>query len=148
MRHLIIIDLNLASRFVWKCSSRCRKIKPVLLYNFVCVFACFCFLFVCLFVCLGLYLWHMKVSRLGVKSELQPLAYATATVTPDLSRICNLHHSSWQRRILKPQSEAGDRTTSVLYHWAMTGTPTTSNSHTYVLYFCPGRANVSSWLKF
>ena len=33
----------------------------------------------------------MEVHRLGVKSELQLMACATAT--PDLSRICNLHHS-------------------------------------------------------
>ena len=33
----------------------------------------------------------MEVPRLGVKSELQPLAYATATGMPDLSRICDLH---------------------------------------------------------
>ena len=26
--------------------------------------------------------WHMEVHNLGVKSELWPLAYATATVTP------------------------------------------------------------------
>ena len=31
------------------------------------------------FVCLGPHPWHMKVPRLGVKSELQPLAYTTAT---------------------------------------------------------------------
>ena len=41
-----------------------------------------------------LYLWHMEVPRLGVQSELQLPAYTTATATPDLSRICNLHHSS------------------------------------------------------
>ena len=34
------------------------------------------------FVCpLGLPLWHMEVLRLGVKSELQAPAYATATAT-------------------------------------------------------------------
>ena len=34
----------------------------------------------------------MAVARLGVKSELQVLAYATATATatPDLSPICDL----------------------------------------------------------
>ena len=31
--------------------------------------------------------------RLGVKSELQPLAGTIATATPDLSRVCDLHHS-------------------------------------------------------
>ena len=32
----------------------------------------------------------MEVPRLGVKLELQQLAYATATAMPDLSRICDL----------------------------------------------------------
>jgi len=36
-------------------------------------------MFVCLFFAfLGPYLWHIEVPRLGVKSELQLLAYATA----------------------------------------------------------------------
>ena len=52
----------------------------------------------------------MEVPRLGVKSELQLPAYATATAMPDLSSICNLHHSLWQRRILNPLNEAGDQT--------------------------------------
>ena len=52
----------------------------------------------------------MQVPRLGVDLELQPPAYTTATATPDLSRICDLHHSSWQCRILNPVSEARDRT--------------------------------------
>ena len=51
----------------------------------------------------------MKVPRLGVESELQLLAYATATATPDPSRICNLHHSLWQHWILNPLREARDR---------------------------------------
>ena len=38
--------------------------------------------------------WHMEVPRLGVKSELQLPAYATAIATPDPSRVCDLHHSS------------------------------------------------------
>ena len=39
---------------------------------------------------------HMEISRLGVQSELQLLAYTTAMSTLDLSCICNLHHSSRQ----------------------------------------------------
>ena len=49
---------------------------------------------------------HMEISRLGVKSELQPLAAATAT--QDLSHICDLHNSSWQHWIFNPLSEARD----------------------------------------
>ena len=40
------------------------------------------------FLFLQPHLQHMKVPRLGVELELQLLAYATATVTPDLSYIC------------------------------------------------------------
>ena len=52
----------------------------------------------------------MEVPRLGVELELQPLGYATATATPDSSRDCNLHHSSWQLQILNPLSEIRDQT--------------------------------------
>ena len=52
----------------------------------------------------------MEVPRLGVESELQLLAYVTATATWDPSQVCNLHHSSQQRQILDLLSEARDRT--------------------------------------
>ena len=52
----------------------------------------------------------MEGPRLRIELELQLLAYPTATATPDLSHICDLHHSSWQRRILNPLSEARDQT--------------------------------------
>ena len=71
----------------------------------LCVFW-FCFIF-CFFRAAG---WHMEVLRLGIKSELQLPACATATATPDLSCICDLHHSSQQRWILNPLSEARDPT--------------------------------------
>ena len=45
------------------------------------------------------------VPRLGVKSELQVPAYATATAMLGLSGVCNLHHSLRQRWILNPLSE-------------------------------------------
>ena len=50
----------------------------------------------------------MEVLGLGVESELQLLAYATTTATPNLSCICDLYHSLWQRRILNPLSKARD----------------------------------------
>ena len=59
-----------------------------------------------IFVFLGSHLRHMEVLRLGVESELQLLAYTTATATPDLSHVWDLHHSSRQRQILNPLSEA------------------------------------------
>lgn len=52
----------------------------------------------------------MEVSSLGVESELQLLAYNTATATLDLSPVCDLHHTSQQGQILNPFSEAGDGT--------------------------------------
>ena len=54
--------------------------------------------------------WHMEVPRLKVKLELRLPAYVTATATPDLSRACDLCCSSWQLRILNPQSETRNRT--------------------------------------
>ena len=48
-----------------------------------------------------------EVPRLGVELELQLPAHTTATAMPDLSCVCDLHHSSWQRRILNPLTERG-----------------------------------------
>ena len=88
-------------------------------------------LFVCLFVCLvflGLFPQRVDVPRLGVKSELQPPVYATATATWDPSHVCGLHHSSWQCRIFNSLSKARDRTyvfmdiSQVCYCWATMGT--------------------------
>ena len=88
--------------------------------------------FVCLFVCfcsLGPYLRHIEVPRLGIESELQLLVYTTATATQDPSRVCDLYHSSWQRRILNALSETRDGThnlmvpSQICFHCAMTGTP-------------------------
>lgn len=41
---------------------------------------------------------------------LQLPAYTMTTAMQVLSHICDLHHSSWQRWILKPLSKARDRT--------------------------------------
>ena len=57
---------------------------------------------------------HMEVSRLGVESELQPLAYARATATLDPSCICHLHHSSRQHWIINPLSKGRDRTRNLM----------------------------------
>ena len=50
--------------------------------------------------------------------ELLLSAYTTATATWDLSWVCDLHHSSWQCRILNPLSEARDRTHNL---WFLVG---------------------------
>ena len=70
----------------------------------------FFFFFFFFKVFLGPHLWHMEVPRLGIQLELLLPAYATATATPDLGRVCDLHRSSQQRQILNPLSEARDRT--------------------------------------
>ena len=73
------------------------------------------FFFFCLFWGLVLHPWHMEVSRLGVKLELQLLAYATSMATPDWSCICELHGSFQHCRILNPLSEASDRAHILMY---------------------------------
>ena len=55
----------------------------------------------------------MDVPRLGVKWELKLLAFATATVTPDPSHVCDPHHSLQQCQIL--------------IHWARPGIEPTSS---------------------
>ena len=52
----------------------------------------------------------MEVPKLKFELELQLLAYTTAAATKDPSHVCNPHHSSQQRQILKALSEARDRT--------------------------------------
>ena len=89
----------------------------------------FCLLFRLAFAFLGPYLGHMEVPRLGVKLELQLLACTTATATRGPSRVCNLHHSSRQRWIPDPLSEASDQTrvlvdtSQIRFDYATTGTP-------------------------
>ena len=92
----------------------------------------FCFVFVLgvlFFAFLGPYLQHMEVPRLGVKLELQLLAYTAATATWDPSRVCDLHHSSQQHQIPEPLREARDQTRILMdtswirFHCATTRTP-------------------------
>ena len=56
----------------------------------------------------------MEVSRLGVKSELQLLAYTKATAILDPSCLCDLHHCSRQHQILNPLSVARDQTLALI----------------------------------
>ena len=68
-------------------------------------------------------------SQARVESELQLLAYSTATATSNPSRICDLHHSSQQHQVCNPLSKARDWTHILIdpswvhNHWAMMGTP-------------------------
>ena len=74
---------------------------------------------------------HMQVPSLGVESELQLPAYATATQDP--SHVCDLHHSSQQSQILKPLSKVRDQTHNFMApRWigfccTTTGTPQFAN---------------------
>ena len=56
----------------------------------------------------------MEVPRLGVKLQLQLLAYVTAIATQDPSCVFNLQHSSHQRWILNPLNEARDQTHNLM----------------------------------
>ena len=66
----------------------------------------------------NVFLWphlpHMEVPRLEVKLELQLPAYTTATVMPNLSHVCNIHYSLWQREILNPLIKAGYQTCTLM----------------------------------
>ena len=64
--------------------------------------------FFCLLSFLGPHPRHMEVPRLGIQLELQLPTYTRAIATPDPSRVCDLHHSSRQHRILNALSEARD----------------------------------------
>ena len=70
----------------------------------------FDYLCVCVCVCVFRPPWHMKVPGLGVYLELQLPTYTTATAMSDLSCLCDLCHSSKQRWIFNPLSEARDQT--------------------------------------
>ena len=88
----------------------------------------FCCLFFSLLSFLGPHPQHMEVPGLGLKSELLPPAYTTTTATPDLSRVCHLHHNSWQCQILNPLSKGRDGTCNlkvpsrICFRCAMRGT--------------------------
>ena len=83
------------SLFYWLHSISHHPENLVHVFTDSSLFGGFCLLFFfCLFVFLGLHPQHMEVPRLGVQSELQRPAYTRATATSDLSRVCDLHHSS------------------------------------------------------
>ena len=72
------------------------------------------FFFLSFLQLLGPLLRQMEVPGLGVESELQLPAYARAIATQDLSHVCDLHHSSRQRRNLDPLSKAEDRACNLM----------------------------------
>ena len=56
----------------------------------------------------------MEGHRLRVELELELPAYTTAAATSEPSQVCDLHHGSWQRQILNPQSKARDGTRNLM----------------------------------
>ena len=70
---------------------------------FIFIFSILVFKFIFIFICLfGPAPTSYRIPRLGFKSELYVLGFATAT-TPDLSHICDLHHSSG--KLARPRME-------------------------------------------
>ena len=96
-------------------------------------FILFYFILFLSFVYLGPHQRHMEVPRLEVESKLYLPAYATATAIPDPSCVCDLHHSSWQYRILNPLTKARDQTHNLMVpsriHFCCTTTGTTKSDH-------------------
>ena len=62
-----------------------------------------------------------------IRATAASLCHSHRNVDP--SHVCDVHHSSWQHRILNPLSKARDWTcvfmdpSQILFHWAMTRTP-------------------------
>ena len=81
------------------------------------------------FFFLGSHPRHMVIPGLGIELELQLPACTTATVTQDLSHVCNLYHSSRQCQILNPLREARDHAhilmdpSQICFYCTTTGTP-------------------------
>ena len=109
------------------------KMKRTTLITFQSSTICFhialqCFLFVC-FLLFRATPAELEVSQLGVKLELQLLAYATATAMQDPRYVCDLHHSLWKCQIPNPLSEGGIKPTFswivfwICFHCSMMGTP-------------------------
>ena len=101
---------------------------------------------------LGPHLQHMEVLSLGIKLEIQLLAYTIASVMWDLSHICDLHHRSWQHQSPDPLSKARDRTSILVdtsripFRCATKGTPSTTSSLSSPLLMDPQVVS-RSWLS-
>ena len=112
----ISIVLSLFSFFVYF-SQFARNWSTVFLEEAIPFICLFCFVFVCLF-CLFAISRAAPSACGGSQARGQIAAVAAslarATATRDPSRVCNLHHSSGQRRIVKPLSKGRDRTRNLM----------------------------------
>ena len=95
-----------------------------------CIFYYFFILFYCLLFYFIVFYFRATPTAYG-GSQARGLigAYTTATAMPDLSRVCDLHHSSWQPQILSPLREGREWTcllkeaSQIRFCWATVGTP-------------------------
>ena len=87
----------------------------------------------------------MEVPRLGGELELQLPADTTAIATQDPRGICDLHHSSPQRLIFNPLSQARDWTHNLLVpSWIRFCCATNGNSHPVHLWIPESLASTRS----
>ena len=83
----------------------------------------FFFFFFCLFVVVVVVVvaisWAAPAAYGGSQArgrirDVDTQAYARATATRDPSHVCDLHHSSQQRRMVNPLSKGRDRTRNLM----------------------------------
>ena len=110
VNHFLGVQLS-SIQYIHIVLNRCYPSPELFLFYFI-FYSFIYFLSFCLFQ--DRFPWHMEVPRLGVELELQPPALTRATATQDPSRICDLHHSSRQCRILNPLSKARDQTRNLM----------------------------------
>ena len=86
----------------------------------------------------------MEVPKPG-ELEMQLQAYATATVTQDLSCICDLHYSSQQCQVLNPLGKAGDQACIIMdTSWVLNPLSHNRNSLMYCICYLSKLKNESS----
>ena len=75
----------------------------------------------------------MEVPRLGVELEVQLPFYAIAIAMPDLSCVCDLHHSSQQHQLLNPLSKARGQTCNLMVPSRIYSSCTTMGTPSFIL---------------
>ena len=80
------------------------------------------------------FFFFFLIGPLGVESELQLLASATATAPRNLGRVCNLLHSSRQHQTLNTLSVARDRTHILIDSSQVLNPPSHNGTPDFVVY--------------